>query len=50
MLPGLRHHRVVGGDDQHGEVEPRRARQHVPDEPLVTGHVDEREPVVAQLE
>ena len=41
MLLGLRHHAVVGGDGEEHEVHAVRARQHVPDEALVTGHVDD---------
>ena len=43
VLAGLRHHRVVGRDDQHGQVEPGRAGQHVADEPLVARDVDQGE-------
>ena len=35
MLARLRHDGVVGRDDQHGQVEPRGAGEHVADEPLV---------------
>ena len=41
MLACLRHHRVVGRDDQHRQVEARRAGEHVADEPLVAGDVDQ---------
>jgi hypothetical protein len=50
VLPGLGHHRVVGGDHQHRQVEPCRAREHVADEPLVAGDVDEGEASVAQFD
>ena len=50
MLAGLGHHRVVGRDDQHRQVEPRRAGQHVADEPLVAGDVDQGQAVGAQVE
>ena len=43
MLARLRHHAVVGGDDQQHEVDAGRAGQHVVHEPLVPGHVDEAE-------
>ena len=43
MLARLRHHAVVGGDDQQHEIDAGRARQHVVDEPLVARHVDEAE-------
>ena len=41
MLAGLRHHRLVCGDDQHDGVDAADAGQHVLDEPLVPRHVDE---------
>ena len=41
MLDGLRHDAVVRGDDQQHEVDAGRAGQHVVDEALVPGHVDE---------
>ena len=44
MFARLRHDRVVGRDDEHGQVETRGAREHVADEPLVAGHVDQGEP------
>ncbi len=43
MLARLRHHAVVGGDDQQHEVDAGRAGQHVVDEALVARHVDEAE-------
>ena len=43
MLPRLRHHALVGRDDQHDEVDPADARQHVLHEPLVPGDVDDAE-------
>ena len=50
VLAGLGHDRVVGRDDQHGQVEARRAGQHVADEPLVARHVDHRQAVIADLQ
>ena len=50
VLACLRHDRVVGRDDQHGQVETRGAREHVADEPLVAGHVDQGDLIIAQLE
>ena len=50
VLARLRHHRVVGRDDQHRQVEPRGPRQHVADEPLVPRHVDQRQVGLAQLQ
>ena len=41
VLLGLRHHAVVGGDDQQHEVDAVRAGEHVADEALVPGHVDD---------
>ena len=43
MLARLRHHRLVGRDDEHDEIDAADAGEHVLDEPLVAGHVDERE-------
>ena len=47
VLARLRHHALVGGDHQQGEVDAADARQHVLDEALVAGHVHDldREPV-----
>ena len=42
MLPRLRHHPVVCGNDQHGHVNGADARDHGLDEALVPGHVDDR--------
>ena len=51
VLAGLRHHRVVGRDDEQGQVKAGRAGKHVANEPLVAGDVDERDPgVVAEVE
>ncbi len=41
VLARLRHHALVGGDHEHDEVEPGRARDHRLDEPLVSGDVDD---------
>ena len=41
MLPGLRHDRLVGCDDEEHRIDPSGAGEHVPDEALVTGHVHE---------
>ena len=43
MLARLRHHAVVGGDDQQHEIDAGRAGQHVVHEFLVARHVDEAE-------
>ena len=43
VLARLRHHRLVGGDDQHDAVDAADAGEHVLHEALVAGHVDERE-------
>ena len=42
VLPGLGHHRLVGGHHQRHRVDAVRPRQHVADEALVARHVDER--------
>ena len=42
---------LAGVDDEQEEVDPRRARDHVADEPLVPRNVDQREPTsVGQVE
>jgi hypothetical protein len=41
VLARLRHHRFVGGHDQHDEIDAAGAGEHVLHEPLVPGHVDE---------
>ncbi len=41
MFPRLRHHRVVARHDEQGQVKPGRPGEHVPNEPLVPGDVDE---------
>ena len=41
VLAGLRHDRLVGRDHQHHGVDAVGPGQHVPDEPLVAGDVDE---------
>ena len=41
VFPGLRHHGVVGRDDEQREVDTGRARHHVADEVLVAGDVDD---------
>ena len=35
---------LVGGDDEHDEIDAADAGEHGPHEPLVTGHVHERDP------
>ncbi len=45
VLARLRHDRIVGGDDQHGQVDAGGAGEHVLDEALVAGHVDDAEAV-----
>ena len=49
VLAGLRHHALVGGDDQQREVDAARAGQHVLDEALVAGHVDDLDHEPARL-
>ena len=41
VLAGLRHHAVVGRDDEQEEVDAGGARDHRPHEPLVARHVDD---------
>ena len=41
VLPRLRHHALVGGDDEEHELDPRRACDHRVDEPPVPRHVDD---------
>ena len=50
VLARLRHDRVVGRDDEHGEVDAGGAGEHVLDEALVAGHVDDAEAEVAEVE
>ena len=50
MFPRLRHDRVIGRDDKHGQVESRCAGEHVADKPFVARHVDEREMKPIQFE
>ena len=50
VLARLRHDRIVGGDDEHGEVDAGGAGEHVLDEALVAGHIDDAEAVVAEVE
>jgi hypothetical protein len=39
MFAGLGHDPLVGGDDEHDQIDPRGSRHHGPDEPLVSRHV-----------
>ena len=41
VLARLRHHAFVGGDDEQREVDAADAGEHVLDEALVAGHVDD---------
>ena len=51
VLERLRSRALGRVDDEQEQVDPRRAGDHVPDEPLVTGNVDDRQPPpVRQLE
>ena len=51
MLASLRHHAVVGGDDEKCEVHAGRPGHHILDEPLVSRHIDDAEtkPVVLPI-
>ena len=48
MLLGLRHDAVVRGHGEQRQIDPLRAGQHVADEPLVAGHVDDAGPFAAR--
>ena len=51
MLFGLRHDAVVGGDGEQHEIDAVGAGEHVLDEALVAGHVDDaRRSAVGQIE
>src|SRR5205814_3715028 len=41
MLLRLRHDAFVGGDDEQGDVDPGRAGEHILDECLMAGNVDD---------
>ena len=41
MLAGLWHHSFVGSDDQQSHIDATRTHQHVFDETLVSGHVND---------
>ncbi len=46
LLDVLRHHRIVRGNHQHGDVDARGAGYHGANEPLVPRHVHHAEPGV----
>ena len=48
VLAGLRHRAVVGGDDEERQVDAAGACQHVVDQPLVAGDVDEADHAVGR--
>ena len=50
VLDGLRHHAVVGGDDEQEQVHAGRAGDHRAHEALVTRNVDERQQPAADVE
>ena len=50
VLAGLRHDGVVGRDDEDGEIDAGGPGEHILDEALVSGHVDDAEPVAGDLE
>ncbi len=50
MLARLRHDRIVGGHDEDGQVDAGGAGEHVLDETLVAGHVDDAEAERRQIE
>src|SRR5262245_61172242 len=41
MLASLRHYRLIGRNHQHNQVQAMRAGQHILNEPLVPGDIDE---------
>ena len=41
MLSRLRHHGFVGCNDQHHQIDSANAGEHVFDEPLMTGNINE---------
>jgi len=43
VLAGLRHHTLVRGNHEQGEIDPRRSSDHRVDKPLVSRHVDKVE-------
>ena len=48
MLDSLRHDAVIGSHDQHDEIDPAYAGQHVAHEPLVSGDIDEADDVAVR--
>ncbi len=50
MLLRLRHPAVVGRHDEEGEIDCAQAGDHVADEILVPGHIDQAERHAGQLE
>jgi len=50
MLARLWLDRIVRGHDQHCQVHARRAGQHVAHKPLVSRHIDDPQPVLAQIQ
>jgi hypothetical protein len=48
VLPCLRHNGIVGGDDQQSHVDARRPREHIFDEALVAGTIDNADRHVVQ--
>ena len=46
----LRHHGIIGGDDQHSEINARGPGKHVLDETLMAGHIDDAEAERRQVE
>ena len=48
VFAGLRHNRIVGGDDERDEVDAGCPRKHVFHEPLVAGNVDDAEVKLAE--
>ena len=49
MLARLRHDRIVGGDDEQGQIDAGGAGEHVLDEALVARHVDDAEAIAVAV-
>jgi len=47
MLSGLRHDAFISGHYQHNQIHPDDTGNHVVDEPLMSGYIDDTDPVTA---
>ena len=50
VFAGLGLDRIVGGDDQHGQVDAGGPGEHVSDEAFVPRHVDDSQPAIVELQ